>query len=230
MARTRQLSDLQNDVLFQVDEISSPKPVASDITELLNQEWADLYDELIDSGEDYYIGQQAITVIPGTQSYPVTSDYYKTKGVDVIVAGSSDRVAAHRMQFEQRNDYRSTDWNWPHRILYAVWGTNLAFVPIPSSLNTVVHWYYPAPLRMVAPTDVIDGVNGAELAMVYGAAQRIAVMLENWDLADRLGQLKAQRWTRIISTLRDRNIGEAQMARVVRGKPASRNIRGWWRM
>jgi hypothetical protein len=225
--RTRQLSDLQNDVLFQLDEVNSPKPVASDLTELLNQEWAELYDELIDSGEDYYLSHETISIVAGTQNYAVASNYYKTKGVDVVIG--SDRIPAHRMQFEQRNDYPSNGWNWPHRILYAVWGNELNFVPIPTAAGAVIHWYAPAPLRMSVGTDTIDGVNGAELAMVYGAAQRAAMMLENWDLADHLGAKKQERWARILSTVRDRNIGEAQIARVVRGRPATRNVRGWWR-
>lgn len=225
--RTRQLSDLQNDVLFQVDEINSPKPGASDCTELLNQEWADLYDELIDSGEKYYLSTQTLSTINGTQQYTLPDNYYKTMGVDAQSGG--EWFPAQRMQFEQRNDYQNSDWNWPRRILYDTWGNNLAFVPIPSGIYAIRHFYYPAPLRMVSPSDVIDGVNGAEVCMVYGAARRIAVMLENWDLADRLAAMKAERWTRVLSTVRDRNIGEAVRARVVRGRPATRGMYGWWR-
>jgi len=29
--------------------------------------------------------------------------------------------------------------------------------------------------------------------------------------------------------IRDRNVGEAPMARVVRGRPATRGFRTWWR-
>lgn len=233
MARTRQLSDLQNDVLWQLDEVGSPKPAASDLTEPINQEWADLYDFLIESDTKWNLTKVPFVTQSGKDNYSFANDlalpdFYKLAGLDVQLS-SSQWFPAHRFQFEQRDDYQLSDWSWPRRILYDVWGTSIQFVPIPTGAYNVRFFYYPAPARMVNATDTIDGVNGAELAIVYGAAQRAALMLEQFELADRLGQLKMQKWQRIVSTLRDRITGEAPMARVVRGRPANRGFRTWWR-
>ena len=230
--RTRQLSDLQTDVLTQIDEVNSPKPAASDLTEFLNQEWADLYDFLVESDTKVNLTKKQFATISGTDNYTFASisasDCMKVAGVDIQLS-STQWFPAHRFQFEQRDDYQLSDWSWPRRILYDVWGESLQFVPIPTGSYNVRLFYYPAPVRMASPTDTIDGVNGAELAIVYGAAQRAALMLEEYELADRLGALKQQKWQRIVATLTDRNIGEAPMARVVRGRPASRGFRTWWR-
>jgi len=226
--RLRQLSDLQNDVLVLLDEVGSGKPAEADLTEPLNQAWAKLYRRITNAGEHYYLALANFSTSGGTNDYPVPSDYLKTVGLDVQISGTQF-FPAHRMQFEQRNDYQLSDWSWPRRILYDIWGQTVHFVPTPGGAFNCRHYYYPAPLRMTAPSDSIDGIDGAELAMVYLAAANAALSLEQWEMADRLEAKVAAEWAEIEMGIRDRNVGEAPMARVVRGRPATRGFRTWWR-
>ena len=337
--RTRQAQQLISDVYVLLDEVtassngvsSGVKPVSSDCLEWLNQEWSDLYDQLIENdiewnlqstlfstntNQDSYgfvdgaVWGQVFSVVPNgsggagytpgttplifsgqggipgfvspvgfatvgaggnvtsctitnpgvgltqTPAAAITGTgggagftvamvgcHYKTQDVDVQVSGGAQPLQwfpAHRFQREQRNQYNPSAWSWPQRIMYAVSGgtldptgadgTILKFVPPPPGGFTIRHNWYPNPQRMVNLTDVIDGVNGAERYMIYGAAQLAAMQSENYELADRLAQLKAERWTRIVSTLRDRHIGEAPMARVVRGRPSTGfgRVGRWW--
>lgn len=321
--RLRSAQQLQADVLAVLDEIGSPKPAQGDLLEWLNQEWADLYDHLIDADTKWNLQQSTFQTIAGVDTYSFASAvasgatsapcwgnvlgatvtaggagygvggtatvsdpgappgsgatlgvtllggsftacnvltpgtgygprttivthgtggganivpilgsaYYKTAGLDVI-GTTSQWVAAHRFQFEQRNEYQWGLWGWPQRTMYDVWGgsidpsgadnTALKLLPMPNGVYSLRHWWYPAPQRMVLPTDAIDGLNGAEQAMVYGAASIAALQTEQFELAAAFEAKKAQKWAKIVSQLRDRNIGEAPMARVVRGRPTHR--------
>jgi hypothetical protein len=163
--------------------------------------------------------------------------FWKGAGVDVQIS-TTQFFPADRFQWQQRDDYLTSDWSWPRRILYDYDGgtldasgaddTVLKFLPIPSGGYTVRHWWYPAPARMVTPTDVIDGVAGAEVAMILGAAQTACLQTEQFELADRFAQLKAEKVSRIVTHLRDRNNAEAPRARVVRGRTGARGRYRWW--
>lgn len=174
-----------------------------------------------------------------TATATATGAYWKTMGVGVQGANGRFRPA-HRFQFEQRYAYPLDTLSWPHEMLYDAWGgtsdasgldgTVLKFATAPSGAFTIEHDWFPNPQRMVLPTDAIDGIAGADRAMVFGAAQEMAIMLEQEELADRWAQLRSQKMAAMISVLRDRNSGEAPMARVVRGLP-TRDMRrsriGW---
>jgi hypothetical protein len=244
--RLRTLQALQSDVWALLDEVTGSsggfntgtKPAAFDLTEWLNQEWADLYDYLIDADTKWNLQQTQFATVANQDTYGTTvawtgTTYYKSHGLDVQISGGASPLQwfpAHRFQFEQRNQYVPSAWSWPQRIMYDVWsgtsdpgtteGTYIKLIPPPPGVFTLRHWWYPAPQRMVNPADAIDGVNGGEQALVFGAAALAAMQTEQWELAQALETRKQQKWARIVSTLRDRNIGEAPMARVVRGRPA----------
>jgi len=226
MARTRTLVLLRGDVRARVDAMSTDAFVTdSDLTEWLNQEWAELYDILIGGVDTYYLKVDAFNTTAGTSSYDLPSDYYKTRGVDVKTTTGYFRNA-HRFNFEQRNDYPITGWSWPDSIQYDIRASKLTFMPSPAGTYAVQHQYIPSAVRMSADSDTIDGVNGWELYVVAGAAMKWALKEDNTELASMLANEKAALRARITSVSRDRDSGEAPKVRVVRGRQ-SNNVR--WR-
>ena len=247
--RSRSAWNLIQDVRSRSDQITSNGQLAyitdDEILEWINQAWAELYDYLIKTGEHYYIRQQNYISINGVTDYPVPEDHYKTVGVDVQVGGFWQN--AHRFQFERRNDYQTVtgDWTWPVDIFFDIWGQNLHFMPVPNGLYPVRHFYYPAPFRMTlndgteaqcpdgtpqgGKASTIDGVSGWEQYAIDWAAQKCAERDENMDLSQMFGAALAQKREHIIKMASTRNVGEAPVTRIVRGRQGTIGPNRWWR-
>ena len=239
--RSRSAYDLINDVRSRCDEktLNGQTSFITDdeILEWLNQAWAELYDFLIKTGEHYYLRQQNYTSINGVTDYPLPDDHYKTVGVDVLVGGFWQN--AHRFQFERRNDYQTVtgDWTWPVDIYFDIWGQNLHFMPVPNGLYPVRHFYNPAPFRMTlndgatppGSASRVDGVSGWEQYAIDWAAQKCAERDENTDLSAMFGAAMAAKRAHIISMASTRNVGEAPVTRIVRGRQGSVGPSRWWR-
>lgn len=242
--RLRQLSDLQLDVqkLADVENATTFMPLA-DITELVNQAWTRVYGTLCLSGETYFLTQASFTTSSGQPTYYTTAgsgpsgtnvlplDLWNVKGVDVMTSGGYWRNA-HRFEFERRNDYQVSNggtWTWPARPLYDYQGmgdiASLTFIPTPSdSASTVRLWYFPACVRLVNPTDTIDGGNGWERWAIAIAARWVAMKDENYELVQALDQEIAKWEADSKAEIASRNVEEAPQMRRVRYK---RNRTGW---
>ena len=239
--RSRSAYDLIGDVRSRSDQQTLNGQVAyitdAEILEWLNQAWAELYDLLTKTGEHYYLKQQNFQSVNGVTSQPLPDDHYKTMGVDVLVGGFWQ--AAHRFQFERRNDFQTVtgDWTWPVDIYYDLWGQALQFMPVPNGLYPVRHWYYPIPFRMTLddggtpPGSVsnVDGVSGWEQYAIDWAAQKCAERDENTDLSGMLGAAIERKKAHILKMASTRNPGEAPQTRIVRGRQSSVGLQRWWR-
>ena len=323
--RLRQAQQLQADVYALLDEksgtnvngyVSGVNPTPADVLESLNQQWCDIYGELVRCGITWNLQTSYFTTTTGQQTYgtgtawtgglaalaitaggsaytsaptvsltggggsgaqatavvsggaiiglnitdtgqgyttaPAVSfsggggtgaaataaiggSYWKTMGLDVQGANQKWRNA-YQATFEQRNDYPPEALVWPYPVLYEIRGgtadatgadgTALSFTTVPQGVFNCRHYWFPAPQRLVNPTDVLDGVAGADRAIVLGAAQECALMLEQFEMADHWGQLRDAKVEKMISLLRDRNVGQAPMASIVRGEPTRRRYRG----
>ena len=246
--RTRQAQQLQADVYALLDEVTGTtgggfatgvKPTPADGLESLNQGWCTVYGKLIQAGITWNMQTTTFNTISGQDTYGTgtafAATYWKTMGVDVQITPGLWRPA-HRFQFEERDKYQLQSWAWPEPILYDIWGgtadvtgtdgTLMKLIPVPNGSYAMRHFWFPAPQRLVSPTDVFDGVMGAERAIVFGAAQECAYMLEQFELGDRWGAMCDRKIAELVSMMRDRIAGEAPMARVVRGRPTLWRQRG----
>jgi hypothetical protein len=174
---------------------------------------------------------------PGLTCIPV-GDYWKTQAL-AVQSGQFWRPV-HRFQQEKEYDYQQAGWSWPEPGLFDTWGgtsdasgydgTFLKLIPPPAVGMLLRHRWYPAPQRLVNPTDVFDGIAGGELVVILQACAEAALQTEQFELADRFESKAAAELVDLMSSLRDRNVGEAPMARVVRGRPTGTLYGGrWWR-
>jgi hypothetical protein len=216
MPRSRQLTQMLGDVRSESDQVNSTFCSDAELTEWINQGWAEFYDFLVMSGELYYLTSATVAITSGNASYGLPDDYYKTRGVDVLVSGSvsagNERYEnAKRYNFEERNDYDVSSWAWPSCVYYDIRGGNLHFIPKPASANTVIHHYYPYAARLVNGTDAVDGINGHErYAIVYAVI--LAKKKEESDVSVELAQLEALK-NRALSTIKTRDLGSAPRVR-----------------
>lgn len=241
-------STIETAARSQGDLLNAQNPstgAGSEYMQWVNDEWAEIYEKLVHSGEQYFKTIVTGTTVPGQQAYALPADFYKMRGVDVQLNGNLIWSNAHRYNFEQRNDYQLTTlgWVWPGCTLYDIEGTqlaaavgtvtgpNLTFLPTPPGAFPYRFHYYPPAVPITATTDQMDLQNGHEKALVFGVAARAALKLRQFDFADRMIAEREKQMIRVLEDVRDMDLGEPHMIRVVRGRPAWRLwvARGWWR-
>lgn len=239
MARTRTLTNLIADVRSRADQASAGGNSFiqdSEITEWLNQAWAELYDALIATSEDYYLTAVFFNTTGGTDSYAFSTigatDFYKAKGVDVLLGGTQ-YATARRFNFQERNDFQvnSGVWSGPNTndIRYAIWANSIVMRPVPPGTFTVRLWYHPVAARMVLGSDTIDGVDGWELFVVDFAAKKCAHKDNDGELAAALNDDVEKQRARILSRASTRHPGQAPKVAINRGRAWSPGLRNrWW--
>lgn len=235
--RVRTLQQLIADVRSRADQqdASSQQFVSdSEITEWLNQAWTLVYDELIKSGDHYYLSNDVQTTTGGVDTYALPADFYQLRGLDYQAGGRY--FNAHAFNWERRNDWTlfAGIWVWPMQLNYALTGNNLLLRPPPPGGLGIKIWYYPVAERMVNPTDTIDGVNGFEVFAVALAAKKCADKESNSELAAACEMEMAQQLAHIRTMATRRDATSAPVVRRVRGRiggPGSRSSRwgsgGW---
>lgn len=171
MSRTATLLSLRTQVRQRADvEQHTRRFTDAEITLYLNQSWAELYELIIGSGEEFYLSSTTTTTTSAIDTYPLPADFYRLTGVDVDVGGPQP-IPIRRFTFRERSRYLYLDgWSYGRPVSYRLWGGNIKFTPVPGGAYRVTIWYYPAPVSMSGDSDTIDGVAGWEEFIVLDAA------------------------------------------------------------
>jgi len=140
-----------------------------------------LYDHLIGAyGEDYYTTSYDITLVAGTDSYDLPSDFYKVCSVEINI-GNNEYLPLKR--FSLRNRGRGFYNRYYNVYKYRIIGDKIYFTPNPSTGTTVKLWYVPLATNLVETTDTLKGFNGWEEFIILDAAIK-AMRKEESDTSD----------------------------------------------
>jgi hypothetical protein len=140
-----------------------------------------LYDHLIGAyGEDYYTTSYDLTLVAGTESYSLPSDFYKLVSVELNIGGS-EYIPLNR--FSLRNRGRGFYNRYYNVYKYRLLGDNIHFTPNPSTGTTVKLWYIPLATNLSLTTDELKGFNGWEEFIIIDAAIK-AMRKEETDSSD----------------------------------------------
>lgn len=224
MARTVTLTSLEAQVRQRSDtESLTDRFPQAEVWEYINQSWAELYNRIIQAGQEHYLTSYSFNTSSGTADYALPSDFYLDKGMDVTISGQM--VVFDRWQFEERDQYDSlVSWSPGLRWSYAILGSNVSLRPTPGGAYTVRLWYYPAPTRMVSGAATIDCLAGFEEYIVADAAAKILVK-DDRDPSMVLGQKAAAK--QVIDTMianRSRSNPNRVIQRWRRGPPLIRAV------
>ena len=112
---------------------------------MLNRSYSELYDLIVTSAnsEDYFLKSGTITLVSGTSTYDLPTDFYKSRGVDLNTSGSE--VPLSRYNFNERNVgglYATAS-----DMRYHIQSNSIVFNPKPSSSDTVTIYYIPSPRK-----------------------------------------------------------------------------------
>ena len=144
---TRQRADMENSQF--VDD--------TELTRYLNNSWGELYNLIGENfNEDYFTTSSTISLTSGTDSYSLPSDFYKLRGVDLVVT-STESVPLRRYNWAQRTRNSLTVYARDYR--YRLQKNSIVFTPVPSTSDSVKLFYIPSPrkLESVTPSAVTTG-------------------------------------------------------------------------
>jgi hypothetical protein len=181
---------------------------------LLDTAYAELVDLLIKHELHQFETTQTITST-GTNTYALSSDHYKTLGMDYLRAtGVYEEVP--EVTFAQRNLYNSLNSLSGSPMGYRLVGANVVFYPAPPTGQVFRHTYVPAPASIAALADAtaIDGVAGWDEYMVIHSAinAKIRERSDTRDLERKLVLLKERIAQAGVDREPPRAIGETHFA------------------
>jgi len=182
MAASATLSDLQTRARQRSDMVNSSFISDAELLSMINSSYAELYDLMVQTYEDYYITSSTFTLTSsdsGVEALP--ADFSKLKGVDYSVGG--DYISLYPYNWNTRNDRQynrrvRTDYNRTYKIL----GSNLRIEPRDNATGDYQLWYIPSFTPLVSTTDIVDSQmtrNGWEEYIVVDVAIKMLAKEES---------------------------------------------------
>lgn len=145
------VSNLVTEVRRRADMENSQFVTDAEIRSYLNASYREFYDMLVSKYEnDYFLSESSISIVANTTIYSLPSDFYKARGVDLLI-NTSQRVPLSRYNFSNRNRAYS-NYNFPYELEYRIQGNNIIFTPTPSGSHTAYIWYTPSPMKLQSVT------------------------------------------------------------------------------
>lgn len=162
MALNVTLLGLRTQVRDRADVKHSTYVTNSEINTYINSAYAELYDMLVKSTEDYYIKSASIVFNGSVDTMALPSDFYKLNGIDYSLNGITQPM--EKFVFQDRNKYVYNT----NVVRYRIVKDSIVLKPMPSA-QTITIWYTPAITVLAADGDLVDGVNGWEDWIVLDA-------------------------------------------------------------
>ena len=205
LAQVRYLSQLKADML------NSTYVTTAEWNMYINQSYFELYDLLVTTYEDYYVGTPYTFQTDGSQMYDLPNSVYKVMGIDMSLDVTNDAwVTLKKFNFISRNRYifpnlTSTPLG-VFNLRYRLVGNQLMLIPTPSGGQTIRVWFVPRMTQLLQDTSVLDGISGWTEYVICDAAIK-ALQKEESDTSVVMAQ-KQMLLKRIEETATNRDIGE----------------------
>lgn len=189
----------------------------AEILTLVDRAYKELYDLIVVTYQDYYADSYDFTVTGGVKDYPLPDNFYKLLGVDMYI--DADRfVTLRQFMFQERNKYRFNmiTPTIPTQIMqYHILGTDLRFMPTPTSATQMRVWYVPRAKNLTTSatpaadqTNTVNGQNGWEDFIITTAA--IYILLKEESDVSGLMAMKEEAKQRVLSVGVNRNTAEPE--------------------
>ena len=153
------LSELRQLTRQRADNENSQFVTDTELTRYLNNSWGELYNLIIENfNEDYFTTSHSFSLTSGTDSYSLPSDFYKSRGVDLVVT-NTESVPLRRYNWAERTRNSVTVRARDYR--YRIQKGSIIFTPLPSTNDSIKIFYIPDPrkLESVTPSGVTRGTT-----------------------------------------------------------------------
>ena len=153
------LTELRTLSRQRADQENSQFVTDTELTRYLNNSWGELYNLICENfNEDYFTTGYTFTLTSGTDTYDLPSDFYKSRGVDLVVT-STESVPLRRYNWAQRTRNSLTVYARDYR--YRIQKGSIVFTHTPSTGDSIKIWYIPSPKRLLSKdtTAITRGTN-----------------------------------------------------------------------
>jgi len=195
----QQRADMENSQFITADEWRR----------MINRSYAELYDLIVTSAnsEDYFLKSSTISLVSGTATYDLPTDFYKSRGVDLNTSGS--KVPLRRYNFSERNAGGLLSTAADMR--YHIQANSIVFNPAPSSNDTVTMFYIASPRKFQEYTTTAIGRGTSTTWTIGTHSLQIGDLLDATDfLVDNYNV--TQTVTAIAATTVTTNLNSASLA------------------
>lgn len=170
MARTRTRDELVTSVRRRTNLETSEFVTDAEITEYLNEEWAELQAKLTSGeGAPHFVSTTTINVAVGTTLYPLPADFYKllrcVATIDSVTRDMQPFMEGERADLMNTQYFTAMFTGGPR---YRVQADNIEILPVNRAFNVEVRYISSCPF-LVDGSDTVDGFNGYEQAIIAGA-------------------------------------------------------------
>lgn len=208
------LSQIRLQAMQRADRVNSNFVTLPEWRNYINQSMFELYDLLVTTYEDYFIGTPVAFVADGTtflydlpngsntflngiDKTPFTPPaFYKLMGVDLALNNAQNAyVTINKFNFADRNRFvypntASTIYG-VFNLQYRCMGNKIEFIPTPSAGQTIRLWYIPRLTELLQDTDTTTmGISGW-IDYVITKAAYYALTKEESDTSSLVMQLAA---------------------------------------
>lgn len=212
------LGELRLAAQQRADRVNSNFVTLPEWNSYINQSAKELYDLLVTVYEDYYLASPITFITDGSTSFALPNGanysgapaFYKLWGVDCGLATSGNAwVTLRKFDAIERNKYVyptiTSSYAGVLNLRYRVAGSNLMFIPTPSSGQSIRLWYIPRLETLLSDSDILDGVSGWTEYVIIDAAIK-ALQKEESDVSVLFAQ-KAALIDRIQAAAMNRDAG-----------------------
>lgn len=168
------LQSIKYKVRLAADMLNSNFVTDTDLLYFIQDSYKDFYNEVVESGSDYYTIPVALTVTVGN-SVALPNNFWKMRGLDDISGGASAPLTVQRYNFAERNDYEDLGYNYLGQNRYSdvrhnIIGNLLYILPADRAKRPFTLWYVPTPTLPVLDADTIDVLQGYDKYIIYDCA------------------------------------------------------------
>lgn len=139
------LASLRTSVRQRADMENSEFVTDTELNAYINNSYKELYDIVTSKFEDYYSKQQSFT-LSGSNVQALPSDFYKLRGIDMLLGGIDNFLVLKRWVFGERGKavrQTSLAYNGMLQPEYKIMGGNIYMLPESFTYGDYRHWYIP---------------------------------------------------------------------------------------
>lgn len=220
MARTADLSDIKNRVLWRADLPLTTTRIdttaGGELETQIQEAAAELWESIVQHfGEDYFFGEDSATTAAGVRYITLPTDHYKTIAVWWKPAGASTSVLLETFPEDEEFARESTpEWSQTNMPRYRERGDRIYFEPTPDAIYRPLIQYVPVMPVIDSSTNPFPGVHGWDEWIVTKVA-RWCLEKDEVD-ATHLERELTRQTERIMRAAPRRNIHRTQHVRRTR--------------
>lgn len=205
-----------------MNEVSRFPP--AEATDCINEGIAQFHSEVIRAdGQGFAEAETVFTTVIGQEMYSLPAELLDVVHASVTVDGRERDLNVYdqwdRSALLNTANYYDCGFGY-----YRIVGDNVSILAVPTAARVVTIRYVATAVKLVAPTNTLDGIDGQEEFAISWAAQRFALKNRDWELNARLIEDQNSQLDRLRALVSNRNRSEPNRV----GDRAGRQINRRW--